>query len=124
MSDFMPIQVGLESYSIRASHGAFDWEREQEQTFVVSVWATITGEPRGEDLSASLDYGLIQTWIDKAFLEMKPAHLLEELAARIVDHAISQSVVSALKIRIEKPEAPLPHTGGLAVIEKTWQRGQ
>ena len=124
MSDLMPILVGLESYSIRASHGAFDWERGQEQTFIVSVWATIIGEPRGEDLSASLDYGLIQTWIDKAFLEMESAHLLEELAARIVDQAISQSVVSALKIRIEKPEAPLPHAGGLAVIEKTWQRGE
>jgi len=124
MSDFMPLQVALESYSLRASHGAFEWEREQDQTFVVSVWATIIGEPRGDDLSASLDYGLIQTWIDRAFLEMESAHLLEELAARIVDQAKSQTVVSALKIRIEKPEAPLPHSGGLAVVEKTWQRDE
>ncbi|MGY8701862.1 MAG: dihydroneopterin aldolase [Candidatus Poseidoniales archaeon] len=120
----MPLQVALESYSLRASHGAFEWEREQDQTFVVSVWATIIGEPRGDDLSASLDYGLIQTWIDRAFLEMESAHLLEELAARIVDQAKSQTVVSALKIRIEKPEAPLPHSGGLAVVEKTWQRDE
>ncbi len=118
----MSVTVGLESYRLEAAHGANDWEREKEQTFVVSIWATLVDEPRGQDLDATVDYGLLQEWIDEAFLNMPAAHLLEELAARLVDLAAVDSRISSLKVRIEKPEAPLPHPGGLAVVEKLWQR--
>ena len=122
MSDSMSVTVGLESYRLEATHGANDWEREKEQTFVVSIWATLVDEPRGQDLDATVDYGLLQEWIDEAFLNMPAAHLLEELAARLVDMAAVDTRISSLKVRIEKPEAPLPHPGGLAVVEKLWQR--
>ena len=122
MSDRMTITVGLEAYSLKAAHGAFDWEREKEQTFVVSIWATLRDDVRGQDLDKTLDYGMLQEWIDTAFLKMQAAHLLEELAARLVDMASADIRISSLKVRIEKPEAPLPHTGGLAVVEKLWQR--
>ena len=118
----MTITVGLEAYSLKAAHGAFDWEREKEQIFVVSIWATLRDDVRGQDLDKTLDYGMLQEWIDTVFLKMPAAHLLEELAARLVDMASADIRVSSLKVRIEKPEAPLPHTGGLAVVEKLWQR--
>ena len=53
---------------------------------------------------------------------MPAAYLLEELAARLVDMAADDFRISSLKVRIEKPDAPLPHSGGLAVVEKLWQR--
>ena len=122
MSDQMSVTVGLESYSLKAAHGAFDWEREKEQTFVVSIWATLVNDVRGQDLDSTLDYGTLQEWIDEVFLKMSSAHLLEELASRLVDLAEADSRISSLRVRIEKPDAPLPHPGGLAVVEKIWQR--
>jgi dihydroneopterin aldolase len=122
MSDCMSLRVGLENYHLEACHGAYDWEREQPQPFVISLWATLAKEVRGDDLEATVDYGDLQRWVDEAFLEMAAAHLLEELAARIIDLAKVNGIISELEIRIEKPEAPLPHPGGLAVIERHWKR--
>lgn len=121
MSDCMSLRVGLENYHLKACHGAYDWEREESQPFVISLWATLAKEVRGDDLEATVDYGDLQRWVDEAFLEMAPAHLLEELAARIIDLAKGNEIISELEIRIEKPEAPLPHPGGLAVIERHWK---
>ena len=118
----MSLRVGLENYHLEACHGAYDWEREEPQPFVISLWATLGKEVRGEDLDATVDYGDLQRWVDEAFLEMAAAHLLEELAARIIDLAKGNEIISELEIRIEKPEAPLPHPGGLAVIERHWKR--
>ncbi|MDP6010966.1 MAG: dihydroneopterin aldolase [Candidatus Poseidoniaceae archaeon] len=118
----MSVTVGLEAYRLKAAHGAFDWEHEKEQTFVVSIWATLKDEVRGKNLEATVDYGTLQEWIDEAFFNMPAAYLLEELAARLVDMAADDSRISSLKVRIEKPDAPLPHSGGLAVVEKLWQR--
>ena len=118
----MNTRIGLEAYRLEAAHGAFEYEREQNQPFVVSVWVTIGGDPRGKNLDASLDYGLIQQWVDHAFHQQGPAHLLEELASRIIDKASMLEKVIKVDVRIEKPEAPLPHPGGLAVVEKTWCR--
>ena len=31
-------------------------------------------------------------------------------------------VIEKISIRIEKPNAPLPHEGGLAVVEAEWKK--
>ena len=122
MSDYITLRVGLEKYLLEAAHGAYDWEREQNQPFIVSLWATLENDVCGDDLEATIDYGTLQRWVDEAFLEMEPASLLEELAARVVELAKSDEKIVSLEIRIEKPEAPLPHPGGIAVIERLWKR--
>jgi dihydroneopterin aldolase len=47
---------------------------------------------------------------------------MEEMAQQIIAILSEHSAVKSLSVRIEKPKAPLPHPGGLPVIEVLWQR--
>ena len=42
------------------------------------------------------------------------------MAQQIIDLISQNQSVSEITVRIEKPEAPLPHPGGLAVVELEW----
>jgi dihydroneopterin aldolase len=70
-----------------------------------------------------LNYADIQIAIDKVMLQSeKPILLMETMAQKVVDELCVKSQVQTLHVRIEKPEAPLPHPGGLAVVELEWTR--
>jgi dihydroneopterin aldolase len=47
---------------------------------------------------------------------------MEEMASRVIQHLTSNQLVALISVRIEKPNAPLPHPGGLPVIEVEWKR--
>jgi dihydroneopterin aldolase len=47
---------------------------------------------------------------------------MEEMAQKIIDQLAHHAGVANLTIRIEKPNAPLPHPGGLPAIEVVWRR--
>ena len=47
---------------------------------------------------------------------------MEEMAQGIVDRLAEFAAIASLSIRIEKPNAPLPHPGGLPAIEVLWHR--
>jgi dihydroneopterin aldolase len=47
---------------------------------------------------------------------------MEEMAQQIIDLISQNQSVSEITVRIEKPEAPLPHPGGLPMIEVLWRR--
>ena len=57
-------------------------------------------------------------------IDSKPIGLMETMSERIIKNLSTNEMVSKIKIRIEKPQAPLPHPGGLAVIEMQWVRPQ
>jgi dihydroneopterin aldolase len=44
------------------------------------------------------------------------------MAQRVTEMLKEKSNVASIHVRIEKPEAPLPHPGGLAVVELEWSR--
>ena len=117
----MSWKVGLESYRVNATHGYYDFELEKTQPYVISVWVNVNGAIIEEgDLDATIDYGLLQQIIDEEIVEGKPARLMEEMCRRIIDRLQPFSAISAIKVRIEKPEAPLPHEGGLPIVEMEW----
>ena len=119
----MQWRVGLEAYEVNAVHGYFDEEHEAPQPFVFTVWATLKGTGRIEALEETLNYADIQIAIDDVMLNAKePIRLMEEMAQQIVDRLSQHAGVARLTIRIEKPKAPLPHPGGLPVIEVVWHR--
>ena len=119
----MTFRVALESYTVMAKHGYFSYEHENEQPFVFSVWTTLTEQPIEENLDNTLNYADIQMAIDKVMLSAeKPILLLETMAHRVAEILKTKSNVASIHVRIEKPEAPLPHPGGLAVVELEWSR--
>ena len=119
----MQWRVGLEAYEVMAVHGWYEEEHLTPQPFVFTVWATLAGEERIEDLEETLNYADIQIAIDDVMLNAsEPIRLMEDMAQRVVDRLAAQPGLASLSVRIEKPQAPLPHPGGLPVIEVLWHR--
>ena len=113
----MQWRVGLEAYEVMAVHGWFEEEHLAPQPFVFTVWATLAGEERIEGLDETLNYADIQIAIDEVMLNApEPIRLMENMAQRVVDLLAAQSGVASISVRIEKPQAPLPHPGGLPVM--------
>ncbi|MGY8734426.1 MAG: dihydroneopterin aldolase [Candidatus Poseidoniales archaeon] len=120
----MTITVALENYTVMAKHGYYEFEHEQNQPFNFSVWATIIDHSIAGKLTNTLNYADIQIAIDAEIIDSKPIGLMETMSERIIKNLSTNEMVSKIKIRIEKPQAPLPHPGGLAVIEMQWVRPQ
>ena len=119
----MQWRVGLEDYEVRAAHGWFEHEHETPQPFVFTVWATLAGNGRIEEIEETLNYADVQHAIDEIVLNApKPIRLMEDMAQRVVDLLAASPSVASVSVRIEKPQAPLPHPGGLPVIELVWHR--
>ena len=118
----MATRVGLESYEVLACHGVFDFEREKTQPFVISIWATLVDDVKGDDIELTLNYADLQSAVDTEIVNSEPVNLMETLCYKLVSNISQNSVVAALSIRIEKPNAPFPHPGGLAVVEHEWTR--
>ena len=118
----MVTRIGLESYEIMACHGAYDFERERDQPFVISIWATLISDVESDDLDLTLNYADLQSAVDSEIVNSKPVKLMETLCKKLVDKISSNEIVQSISIRMEKPDAPFPHPGGLAVVEHEWTR--
>lgn len=119
----MEWRVGLEHYEVMAAHGFYDEEHRKPQPFVFTVWAKLGEQHRIESLEQTLNYADIQVAIDAVVLEAhEPIRLMEDMAQQIIDRLSANSGVVSIRIRIEKPLAPLPHPGGLPAIEAEWHR--
>ena len=119
----MEWRIGLEAYEVMAVHGFYDEEHKSPQPFVVTLWATLVSKERIERLDDTLNYADLQTAVDRVLLNApEPIRLMEEMAQHIIDLLSPNPALASLSVRIEKPQAPLPHPGGLPVIEVLWQR--
>ena len=118
----MATRVGLESYEVFAKHGFFDYEKEQSQPFIVSIWATLGSDVTDDDISQTLNYADLQEAVVSEIVNSQPVNLMETLCKMLVSNISQNLIVSSLSIRIEKPDAPFPHPGGLAVVEHEWTR--
>ena len=118
----MVTRIGLESYEVLAKHGVFDHEKDREQPFVVSIWATLASDLIEDDINQTLNYADLQAVVDSEIVNSKPVNLMETLCSKLVAKLCTNQLISAISIRIEKPDAPFPHPGGLAIVEHEWTR--
>ena len=118
----MVTRVGLENYQISATHGAYDFEKNSPQPFVISIWATMINDVCNDELQETLNYADLQNVVNTEVVNSKPVNLMETLCKKIVESLSENELVSKIHVRIEKPEAPLPNEGGLAVVEHEWTR--
>lgn len=105
-----------------AKHGAYEFEHLEEQPFIVSISVQITELNVNDDLEKTVNYADLQSIIDEVLIESKPIRLMETMAERMIEKLKLNQIIKAISIRIEKPEAPLPHKGGLAVVEAEWAK--
>ena len=118
----MVTRVGLESYEVMACHGAYDFEREKKQPFIISIWATLETDVVEDKLSLTLNYAELQAAVDSEVVNSQPVKLMETLCRNLVDKLKQNKIIQSISIRMEKPDAPFPHPGGLAVVEHEWTR--
>ena len=118
----MSISVGLDDYLVHGIHGFYDEEHTRPQPFNISVRVYLSGRIVDGQLGTTVDYAQLQEAIDNVVLHSSPIRLLESMAKRISEQIQQSENVDTVFVRIEKPEAPLPHPGGLPYIEYTWNR--
>ena len=119
----MTTTVAIEGYAVEGRHGAEEWEWEQPQTFRISAWVELGHDPLDERLVGTLDYGRLQQVLHDAVASDPPCRLLEAVCERVLERLRSDPIVAGVQIRLEKPHAPLPLPGGLALVERAWRRG-
>ncbi|MAP60053.1 MAG: dihydroneopterin aldolase [Euryarchaeota archaeon] len=120
-SDIM-FTISLENYTVMAKHGAYDFEHESNQPFNVTIRVEIGKDEINDDLSKTVNYADLQKTIDTVLLNSKPIRLMETMAEKMISILKENYVIEKINIRIEKPNAPLPHEGGLAVVEAEWNK--
>ncbi len=118
----MATRIGLESYEVMAKHGVFDYEKTSEQPFVVSIWATLSNDIIEDNINQTLNYADLQAAVDSEIVNSEAVNLMETLCSKLVSKLSKNTLISAISIRIEKPDAPFPHPGGLAIVEHEWTR--
>ncbi len=89
-------------------HGVFADERENGQEFVldVTVWLDLAAAARGDDLDATVHYGVLAEEIVAA-VERDPVDLIETVAERVADVVLAHDPVSRVDVTVHKPSAPI-----------------
>lgn len=101
-------RITLTGLRVKAHHGVFDFEREQGQEFVidVSVVVDLRAAASGDDLARTVHYGELAEAVVAA-VERDPVDLIETLAERVADVALSFAGVEQAEITVHKPQAPI-----------------
>jgi 7,8-dihydroneopterin aldolase/epimerase/oxygenase len=104
MADRIEIR-GLRAFG---RHGVLDFEHEQGQTFVVDavLEVSLAASAATDDLADTVDYGALATRLADAVTQTR-FDLIEALAGHLADLALADPRVTAVQIRVGKPEAPV-----------------
>ena len=113
-------KVGLENYTVLGKHGAYDFEHEYEQPFVVSIWVELNHNQFDDDLSKTINYADLQHLVHEVNVNSPPIRLMETMMMKMFGKISENKLVKKISIRIEKPQAKLPNDGGLAIVEAEW----
>jgi dihydroneopterin aldolase len=105
-----PISDRITVRGIRATghHGVYAEERRTGQPFVVDVVLHLDLAPAAasDDVTATVHYGELAEKVVAA-IERDPVDLIETLAQRVADLALSYPVVDEVEVTVHKPEAPV-----------------
>nr|WP_128222338.1 dihydroneopterin aldolase [Nocardioides yefusunii] len=109
--------TGIECYG---HHGVFDFERREGQIFVVDLTLGIDTRPAAasDDLAETVHYGELVDAV-KSAVERDPVDLIETVAQRIADVALTYSRVEWVRVTLHKPDAPIQATFGDVTLSIT-----
>ena len=116
--------VSIRDLRVRAVIGVHAWEREIEQTLLVSVdmvpeTADVGKAAASDDLADALDYSAVAETI-AAVLREGRFRLIETAAERLAERLLADFPISWLRLELRKPitSAPTPYTA-VITIERT-----
>lgn len=105
----MTDRVELAGMRFFAYHGLLPEERKEGQEFLVDVEleADLLEAARRDNIELTVDYRRAYTMV-QSVMEGEPQHLLETLAETIASHLLTLDRVTAVTIRIRKPQVKMP----------------
>ena len=103
--------VSIRDLSVRAVIGVHAWEREVEQTLLVSVdmAADVRKAAATDDLADALDYSAVANTIAAVLREGK-FRLIETAAERVVGRLLADFALTWLRFELRKPIATGAYT--------------
>jgi dihydroneopterin aldolase len=103
-----PDRITVRGIRATGFHGVYAEERSTGQPFVVDVVLHLDLAPAAasDDVTATVHYGELAEQVVAA-IESDPVDLIEALAQRVADIALSYPVVDEVEVTVHKPEAPV-----------------
>ena len=113
--------VSVKDLSVSAVIGVHDWERQVEQTLLVSadLAADIRQAAATDDLADALDYSAVARTIAAVVREGK-FRLIETAAERVAERLLADFPVTWLRLELRKPITADAYTA-VITIERTRQ---
>jgi dihydropteroate synthase len=99
-------RITLTGLEVFAHHGVFGFEREQGQRFLIDAELAIDLSGTDDALARTVHYGELAEAVHKA-VAGDPVDLIESVAERVAQVALSFAGVSAVRITVHKPDAPI-----------------
>ena len=111
--------VSIKDLSVSAVIGVHDWERQVEQTLLVSadLAADIRQAAATDDLADALDYSAVARTIAAVVREGK-FRLIETAAERVAERLLADFAVTWLRLELRKPITADAYTA-VITIERT-----
>jgi 7,8-dihydroneopterin aldolase/epimerase/oxygenase len=96
--------VSVRDLAVSAVIGVHDWEREVEQTLIISVdmAADVRKAAANDDLGDALDYSAVAHTITAVVREGK-FRLIETAAERVAERVLADYPVAWLRLEVRKP---------------------
>ncbi|WP_434451636.1 dihydroneopterin aldolase [Lentzea sp. E54] len=107
----MADRIALTGLRVRGNHGVFEHEKRDGQEFVVDItlWLDLSSASRTDDLSETYHYGELAE-MAAGIVGGEPCDLIETVAGRIADAAMTDTRLHAAEVTVHKPSAPIPLT--------------
>ncbi|MDH6179827.1 dihydroneopterin aldolase [Microbacteriaceae bacterium SG_E_30_P1] len=101
-------QITLTGLRANAFHGVYEQERRTGQVFVidVTVHLQLTDAAASDDLDRTIHYGELAERIVAA-VETDPVDLIETVAERVAQVALSYELAQFVNVTVHKPSAPI-----------------
>jgi dihydroneopterin aldolase len=109
-------RILLHGLRVRGHHGVLPHEAQLGQVFVVDLELVVdlAAAGRADDLDRTVDYGSLAGRVAEV-VSGRPRKLLETVAEDVAQLVLADERVRQVRVRVTKPQAPLPVDGSVAV---------
>ena len=80
--------VAVEGFKLKGKHGVFDFEREKDQPFVVSIWVLLKEAAKDDEIETSVDYAFLQRTVHDVIARGESTFMMETLCDKIIVYLI------------------------------------
>lgn len=113
-------QIELRGLVVQGHIGAFEEERDRLQPLEIDLDVVLDLSVPGESdaLEDTVDYGVLCDMVDR-IVETERFALLERLATRVAEVALTDSRVDEVRVSVRKLEPPVPQaltTSGVTIV--------